>query len=308
MSELIGLIAFVFGSLIVATALGRWMIARDPNSDFVVDWNARVEAWWGMVIVLGLAMLAGFPGVLILFAFLSFAALREFVTIAHLDRADHWAWAGVFFLALPIQYALIAFEWYGLYSIYIPVYGLVLAPVISVLSGRTKRFLSRIGALQMAMMVCIYCVSHVPALMTLDIPGYEGRGVLLVAFLALVTQGSDVLQYVFGRLYGKRPIAPALSPKKTWEGFWGGTLSAAALGAGLYWITPFGPVGAAFLAFVSVLLGFLSGLVMSAIKRDRGIKDWGHAFPGHGGFLDRLDSVVFAAPVFFHLVRYGWAV
>ncbi|PRY95354.1 phosphatidate cytidylyltransferase [Hasllibacter halocynthiae] len=302
------LFLFAFGCLTLATVAGGLMRRRAPGSEFVVDWNARVEVWWGMVVVLGLAMLAGFWGVLLLFAFLSFAALREFVTIAHLDRADHWAWAAVFFLALPVQYGLIAADWYGLYSIFLPVYGLVLAPVISVLSGRTKRFLARIGALQMAMMVCIYCVSHVPALVLLDIPGYEGRGVLLVAFLVLVTQGSDVLQYVFGRLYGRHPIAPALSPRKTWEGFWGGTFSAAVLGAMLWWITPFSPLAAALLAFVSVLLGFLSGLVMSAIKRDRGIKDWGHAFPGHGGFLDRMDSVVFAAPVFFHLVRYGWAV
>jgi phosphatidate cytidylyltransferase len=153
-------------------------------------------------------------------------------------------------------------------------------------------------------MISVFCVSHIPALLTLDIPGFEGKNLLLVAFLVIVVQGSDVLQYVFGKLAGRHKVAPALSPSKTWEGLIGGVASATAVGASLWWITPFSPLQAAGMAFVTCLMGFLGGLVFSAIKRDRGVKDWGRMIEGHGGMLDRLDSVIFAAPILFHLTRY----
>ena len=127
-----------------------------------------------------------------------------------------------------------------------------------------------------------------------------------MVFLILVVQSSDVLQYVWGKLLGRHKIAPELSPSKTVEGFVGGVASATALGAALWWITPFSPLEAALIAFAITLMGFLGGLVMSAIKRDRGVKDWGAIIEGHGGMLDRLDSVCFSAPVFFHIVRYWW--
>jgi phosphatidate cytidylyltransferase len=155
-------------------------------------------------------------------------------------------------------------------------------------------------------MICVFCISHVPALLTLPIPGFEGRNLLLIAFLVIVVQGSDVLQYVWGKLLGRRKVAPELSPSQTWEGLIGGVASATLLGAGLYWATPFNPWQAGALALLICIMGFLGGLVMSAIKRDRGVKDWGTMIEGHGGMLDRLDSVIFAAPIFFHAVRYFW--
>ena len=128
----------------------------------------------------------------------------------------------------------------------------------------------------------------------------------ILIFLILVVQSSDVLQYVWGKLLGRRKIAPGLSPSKTVEGFVGGVLSASGLGAALWWITPFEPGQAFLVALAITLMGFLGGLVMSAIKRDRGVKDWGSLIEGHGGMLDRLDSVCFSAPVFFHITRYWW--
>jgi phosphatidate cytidylyltransferase len=155
-------------------------------------------------------------------------------------------------------------------------------------------------------MISVFCLSHVPALVDLAIPGYESRGVLLIAFLMIVVQLSDVLQYVWGKLLGRRKIAPRLSPSKTLEGLVGGILSATAIGAGLWWMTPFTPLEAAAMSLLITIMGFLGGLVMSAIKRDRGVKDWGHSIAGHGGFIDRLDSVIFSAPLFFHVTRYFW--
>jgi phosphatidate cytidylyltransferase len=157
-------------------------------------------------------------------------------------------------------------------------------------------------------MICVFCLSHVPALLTLDIPDYEGRHLLLIAFLVIVVQSSDVLQYVWGKLFGRRKIAPQLSPSKTVEGVVGGVVSSTLVGAALWWITPFSLWQTGAMALIVNLMGFFGGLVMSAIKRDRGVKDWGQMIEGHGGMLDRLDSVVFAAPIFFHITRYWWTV
>jgi phosphatidate cytidylyltransferase len=155
-------------------------------------------------------------------------------------------------------------------------------------------------------MITVYSISCVPALLILPIDNYQDRNLLLIAYLVLVVELSDVLQYVFGKLFGKRKISPNLSPSKTIEGFIGGILSASLLGACLFWITPFSFIQAGLISFMLTFLGFFGGLVMSAIKRDRGVKDWGSLIGGHGGVLDRLDSLCFTAPVFFHIVRYFW--
>jgi phosphatidate cytidylyltransferase len=153
-------------------------------------------------------------------------------------------------------------------------------------------------------MVTVYCVSHTPALLLLRIPGYQGQNALLIFFLLLVTQMSDVLQYVFGKLLGRTLLAPTVSPSKTVEGLIGGGLGATAVGGAMYWITPFSPLQALAMSFVIVVMGFLGGLTLSAVKRSLGVKDWGAMIEGHGGMLDRVDSLSFAAPIFFHLTRY----
>jgi phosphatidate cytidylyltransferase len=270
--------------------------------------SSRIKAWWVMVIAIAIAFAFGKAGVIALFGFASFAALREFLTLISTRRADHLALAGAFFIVLPAQYYLVWIEWYGLYSIFIPVYAFLLLPILAALRGDATNFMPRVAEVQWGLMLCVFCVSHVPALLTLDIPGYAGRQLLLIAFLVLVVQSSDVLQYIWGKLLGRRKIAPLLSPSKTVEGFVGGVLSATLIGAALWWITPFEPWQAALLALTINLMGFFGGLVMSAIKRDRGVKDWGALIEGHGGMLDRLDSVIFAAPIFFHIIRYWWTV
>lgn len=295
--------------LTLATAVGQTLAfrARPEPGPVIENLNQRIVAWWVMVALIGLAIFAGKGGMVALFGFASLAALREFATLTHTRRGDHWALLTAFLFVLPFQYYLIFIEWYGLYSIFIPVYAFLGLPIIAALRGDTTRFLERIAFVQWGLMVCVFCVSHAGALVTLEIPGFAGRSVLLVAFLIIVVQGSDVLQYVFGKLFGRRKVAPELSPSKTWEGLIGGVASATALGAALWWITPFTPLQAGAMAFVICTMGFLGGLVMSAIKRDRGVKDWGHMIEGHGGMLDRIDSIVFAAPVFFHLTRFWFA-
>lgn len=278
--------------------------ASDPVIDNLV---ARINAWWAMSALLAIAMLFGRAGAVILFALLSFAAMREFLTLTAKSRADHYALAAAFFVVLPVQYYLIWIDWYALYSIFIPVYAFLFLPILSALRAETENFLTRVSETQWGLMICVFAASHVPALLTLQIDGYEGKSILLIAFLVVVVQGSDVLQYVFGKLFGRRKIAPVLSPSKTWEGFLGGVLSASFLGGCLWWMTPFAFWQAFLVALIIAIMGFFGGLVMSAIKRDKGVKDWGHLIAGHGGFIDRLDSVVFSAPIFFHIVRYFWS-
>jgi len=295
--------------LVVASVTGQLLkrryASKGPNA--VIDnLNSRINAWWIMVGAIGVAFALGKTGVIVLFAFASFTALREFVTLLPTRRGDHTALGAAFFVVLPLQYYLVAIDWYGLYSIFIPVYAFLLMPIVAALRGDTKNFMGRVAEVQWALMICVFCISHVPALLTLPIPGYEGRQILLIAFLVLVVQSSDVLQYVWGKLLGRHKIAPLLSPSKTVEGFVGGVASSSLIGAALWWITPFTPWQAGLIALIINLMGFFGGLVMSAIKRDRGVKDWGAMIEGHGGMLDRLDSVIFAAPIFFHITRYWW--
>ncbi|HET7930037.1 MAG TPA: phosphatidate cytidylyltransferase [Rhodanobacteraceae bacterium] len=292
--------------LLVATLIGRVLAwTSQPAKRATIDnLNARINAWWVMALLVGIAFAFGKPGVLVLFFLVSLLALREFITLLPTRGGDYWALVAAFYLVLPIQYLLVGIEWYGLFSIFIPVYGFLLLPILAAGGGDTTRFLERAAKVQWGLMISVFCISHVPALLTLRIAGYEHRNLLLIAFLVIVVQSSDVLQYVWGKLCGRHLIAPKLSPSKTWEGFVGGIASATLLGGLLWWITPFSFYGALAMALVINLMGFLGGLVMSAIKRDRGIKDWGHMIEGHGGVLDRLDSVCFAAPVFFHLTRY----
>ena len=308
--HLMWLLGGVVVILLAASAIGavlRLRLGPDGNSPVIDNLIARTNAWWVMVVLLSIAFLAGRPGVILLFALCSFAALREFLTLTTHSREDHWSLLACFFLVLPLQYYLILIDWYGLYSVFVPVYVFLLLPVLSALRGNPKDFLVRVSETQWALMVCVFCVSHVPALLSLDIPGFEGRNVILIAYLIFVVQLSDVMQYVWGKLIGRTPIAPSLSPSKTWEGFLGGSLTATAVGTLLWWMTPFTMLQAMALCLILTLMGFFGGLVMSAIKRDRGVKDWGHLIAGHGGFIDRLDSVIFAAPIFFHITRFGWS-
>jgi phosphatidate cytidylyltransferase len=299
---------WILGGMIAAatfaSSIGYTLHRKKPDNPAIANMNARVRAWWVMILVGGGALLAGRIAIILLFALISFLALREFITQAPVRKADHSALFVCFFIALPGQYVLIAVDWYGLFSIWIPVYAFLALAVVAAVFTDIERFLERTAVTQWGLMVCVYCVSHIPALMTLRIRGYEGRTPLLMVFVVLIAQVSDILQYVWGKLIGRHRVAPTLSAGKTVAGLIGGVLSATVLGALLWRITPFTVWQAGLMAFLIASLGFLGGLVMSAIKRDRGIKDWSHLIEGHGGMLDRIDSLCFSAPVFFHITRY----
>lgn len=245
-----------------------------------------------MIAVLGIAFWLGQGALILLFCTVSFFVLREFIILTLTRGSDYPALAAAFYLVLSLQYLLIAVDWYGLFSIFIPVYVFLLLPILSSLDGDTTHFLERTAKVQWGMMIAVFCISHVPALLTLDISGYEGRNLLLIAWLVLVVQLSDVLQYVCGKLPGKRRTAPRLSPSQTVEGLAGGSVIATLIGAALHWITPFGFWQALLIVLAFTLLGFFGGLVMSAIKRDRGVKNSGQR---PRGMVEIIQNIIYHA-------------
>ena len=298
----------VFGILIVLTIAGEVLRASQPSgkaNPVVEAFVMRVHTWWGLVILTSLAVLSGRTGVLLLFAFASFAALREYLTYARKTKADHLSLALGAFVILPLQYLFVAFDWTALFTVFIPVYAFLLLPIVSALRGDPSHFLARVAEMQWGLMICVFCISHVPALLTYDMPDGSDRSILLIVFFAMVVQFGDLFEYYAGRRFGRRRVAPKLSPK-TAEGMVVGVLCAMAIGAALHWITPFGLIGAALMAGLASVTGMFGSIVFAAIKRDKGVKDWSHLIPGQGGFLDQLDSVIFAAPVFYHMTHLIW--
>jgi len=298
--------AGILGILLVASIIGA-VLKRSAESDraraTVMNLNARVRAWWVMCALVFSAIILGTITTIVLVALLSFLALREFITLAPTRRADHHTLFWCFFIILPLQYVLVGMRWYGMMAIFIPVWAYLFVAIRSTLSGDHRLYLERTAKIQWGLMITVYCLSCLPALLMLTIPGCAHPADLLL-FLLVVVQLSDVFQYVWGKLLGRHRIAPHLSPNKTWEGFLGGILTATGVGAGLWWMTPFTPLHAAEMALIITVMGFFGGIVMSAIKRDAGGKDFGATIAGHGGILDRIDSLCFSAPVFFHLVRF----
>ncbi|HEY2455847.1 MAG TPA: phosphatidate cytidylyltransferase [Candidatus Acidoferrum sp.] len=305
--KLVALFGGVLCLLVLSSVIGYILKSRqaaDASRTTIDNLNARIKAWWKMSAIFVLSLLLGPIGSLVLFGLISFLAMREYMTLVPTRRGDHRTLFWSFFVIMPLQYYLIGIQWYGLFAIMIPVLAYIFIPSSIAIAGDTAHFLERAAKIQFGLMVCAYCLSHAPALLILKIPGFEAHDARLLLYLVIVDQMSDVLQYVWGKLIGKHKIAWRVSPNKTWEGFVGGVATATALGTALWWVTPFTPLQSAGLSFTICILGFAGGLVMSAIKRDIGIKDFGVVIEGHGGILDRIDSLCFGAPIFFHLVRY----
>lgn len=292
----------VFASL-TAQLLRSTLARRRPHA--VIDnLVSRVNAWWVIALVVGLALAAGRSGVTLLFAAASLRALGEFFPPAPADSGLRKLRIGGFLIVVTVQYA---FVWNGsevAYGVLIPLLIAFGLPLARLCAGDTRPWRTGMRDLCLGLLFCVWGISHVPALFAL--PGLPADGhAWLVVFLLLVVQLSDVLQYVWGKLAGRQAIAPRISPGKTVEGTIGGLLSASAVGAAISGLTPFAPGEAAIVALLLAILGFLGGLTLSAIKRQRGVKDWGNLLPGHGGMLDRLDSLCLSAPAFHYLLSSG---
>ncbi len=306
---------FVFGCLFIASIVLLLLSLREhadgardeEHRQNLVHANTLLRSSWFMVIVFWIGWLSGDAGAIVLFALVSFFALREFMTLSPTRRGDHRSLVLAFFVILPLQYTLVGMRQFDLFTVFIPVYVFLAIPVVSALANDPQRFLERNARLQWGIMVCIYGMSHVPALLLLDFPNYRDRGAFLVFFLVLVVQTCMLVQHVAARRLQRPPIAPAISNSFNWISWGIGVGMASLLGGLLAGITPFKPGQAFAMAFVACVAGSLGHLVMKANKRDRGIPNWGsqgEGVTGAGGLLNRVDALCFSAPVFFHSVRW----
>ena len=311
--------------LAIASWVANYLTRRSSpsiNPALVERFVLRLWSWWLMFAILIAGLFLREVGTVVLFGLVSFWAFREFITMTPTRRGDHRAlfWSLVVFT--PLQYVLIGLsplgikfrngtmiDFYEIYSIMIPVYASLFIPARIAIAGDHKRFLERSAQIQAGLMICVYCLSFAPALLYLKLNTaagvpWTGSNAGLLFFFVLITQFSDIFQWVWGRVANKRVIAKDVSSSRTWEGMVGGALSTGIVGATLYWVTPYTPWESAFMAIVVAALGFAGGMTMSAIKRDRGVHDYGTLVRGHAGVLDRIDTLCFSAPIFYHLTRF----
>lgn len=303
---LIWALGAVFALLVIASVAVRVLESRSPQKNWL-ELKLRIRTWWWIVACFSLTLLGNVPLALVVFALISFLALKEYLTLCATRTADHVVlfWA---YLSIPLQYYWLGIHWYGMFIIFIPVYIFLFLPMRMVLIGETQGFLKAAASLQWGLMICVFCLSHMAAVLTLPQLTHIGepaQGAMLLFYLVALTQLNDVAQYLWGKAFGRCKVAPKVSPNKTLEGFLGGALTTCLLG----WLlgpllTPFSPLHAALAGLLIGVMGFIGDIVISAVKRDIGVKDSGRLLPGHGGVLDRLDSLTYTAPLFFHYVHY----
>jgi len=295
--------SFLFVLLCVASIIVYRLGKRNPEKDYR-ELVLRVKSWWWMIAIFFIAVTVNRTIALIFFAFLSFLALKEYLSLIPTRRADRRVlfWA---YLSIPMQFVWISMNWYGMFIIFIPVYAFLFIPIRMLIIGETHDFLRAIGSLHWGLMTTVFSLSHVAYLFVLPDSGGEHSGAALVLFLVLLTQLNDVAQYVWGKNYGRHKVIPKVSPNKTIEGLIGGVTTTCALSMIISpFLTPLNFFQSIAAGLVIGLGGFVGDVTISALKRDLGVKDTGSLIPGHGGILDRLDSLTYTAPLFFHFIYY----
>jgi len=294
----------IFCILIIASIIVLALKLSQPNKNHN-ELVARIKSWWIMIIIFSFAVAINPTVSILFFAFLSFLAFKEFLSLIPTRRADHRVlfWA---YLAIPVQYLWVGQAWYGMFIIFIPVYMFLFLPTRMILIGETAGFLRALSTIHWGLMTTVFSLSHVAFLFVLpDDVNPAGAGAGLVLYLVFLTQFNDVMQYTWGKLLGRHKIIPKVSPNKTWQGFAGGVLTTTVLAMILAsWLTPFTIWQAGIAGLIIGIGGFIGDVIISALKRDLGVKDSGSLLPGHGGLLDRLDSLFYTAPLFFHYVYY----
>ncbi|EKK04266.1 phosphatidate cytidylyltransferase [Rhodopirellula baltica SH28] len=308
------LIAVILAALGIAT-LVAFLLGR--NDSIAVDaavvkrFRAKLRVWWTMVAIFVIGSLIHWIGLVVLFSMVSFWALREFISMTPTRRGDHRTLFWIFFIFTPLQYILIGLgdEYYPFYSIMIPVYASLFIPARAAIAGDAKRFLERCAKIQAGLLVCVYSLSHAPALLDLQLvrtggEAWTGSNVNLLMFFVLIAQLSLTLERVWSKLAGRHVIAPDINASRTWEGVLGAMMSTGVIAALLRWATPFFWWEALLMGVVVTAMASMGTLTMSAIKRDRGVTDTGTLVQGHAGILDQIDNICFAAPIFYHVTRF----
>lgn len=299
----------LFGMLLLVSFGALLYSLRDPGQragDTWLRFKRDLRALWVGTLLFWLAWISGALGSTLLFGLVSFLALREFITLQHTRRSDHRTLILAFFVVLPLQYLIVAARHFDLFTVFVPVYVFFAVPVVSAMAGDPHRFLERNAKIQWGIVVCVYGLSHAPALLLLEFPKYQDRGAFLLFFLVAVTVASQLVQELASRWLRRRPVARHISRSFSWRAWGSGAFAAAWVGASLYWITPFKAGQALVISFLAAAVGGLGAFVMQALKRDAGVHHWGNrsSVTGAVGLLDRVAPLCFAAPVFFHSVRW----
>jgi phosphatidate cytidylyltransferase len=299
---LFGLLAVVSIAVFTRTLRPQDSEQQDQHTRLLRD----LRALWIGTLVFWLSWLSGPVGATLLFGVFSFLALREFITLAHTRRSDHRSLILAFFIVLPLQYVLVGLRSFDLFSVFIPVYVFLAIPVLSALAGDPERFLERNAKIQWGITVCVFGLSHAPALLLLEFPNYAGRGAFLLFFLVIVAASAQIVQELMSRWLRRRPVARHIDRSFSYRAWMTGALAAALVGALLVWITPFRLWQAMAMGLVAGACGTLGEFVMKALKKDAGVRFWGNqsSVTGAVGLLDRVAPLCFAAPVFFHSVRW----
>lgn len=305
-SSIVWVLSGVYAVLSLATLTVAWLTRNDSHKDHA-ELVQRVRSWWYIVVIFSGALLLDRSVTLLFLGLVSFLALKEYLSLIPTRRADRRVlfWA---YWSIPVQYFWIAIEWYGMFIIFVPVYMFLLLPVGMILVGETKGFLRAAGTLQWGLMTTVFSLSHLAFLLVLpQSQGYPANlsGAGLVLFLVVLTELNDVAQYIWGKIFGRHHVTPSVSPNKTWEGLLGGVLTTMLMSVALApLLTPLGADDALVAGALIAVAGFFGDVSLSALKRDLGIKNSGTLLPGHGGILDRVDSLTYTAPLFFHYLRY----
>ena len=297
-------IVVIFGLLLIASISKSLLVNNNPDKDFT-ELKQRIHSWWWMIVILIVCLIVSKTTAIILFGFISFLALKEFFSIVATRQADRRVifWA---YLSIPIQYYWVSIGWYGMFIIFIPIYIFLFLPMRMVLIGETKGFIRSAGITHWAVMLSVFCLSHIAYLLVLPVKNADAGSIGMVIFLIFMTQINDVAQYVWGKTLGSRQIIPKVSPNKTWEGFLGGVITITLI-SGLVapLLTPLSLIFGLCAGLIISISGFIGDVVISSVKRDLEIKDSGSLIPGHGGILDRFDSLIFTSPLFFHFIYYS---
>ncbi len=305
--DLIGSIQWVIAIILIiliffTTLFIIWK--RLKPSKLVDEMMLRTKSWWGMCFIFLFAATVHSTITYIGLAFLSFFALREIYTLLELRESDRSTLLACY-LSIPIQYYFAYQGWYTMFLIFIPVFMFVIIPFLLVLAGDSKDIIRSMCILPTSLMLGVFGISHLGLLVSFpDMNNNEISGKALLLFLIFITESNDIMQFIFGKIFGKHKILPEISPNKTWEGFIGGVVSTTIIGYFMGFLTPLDSWQLILISFSISVLGFMGDAIISAVKRDFGVKDMSDSIPGHGGFLDRIDSLSTTSSPFFHLIYF----
>ena len=277
------------------------------NVDFS-NLKLRMKSWWLIVFFLGFIFLGNKAVGLLMVGIICFLALKEYFSFIHFEPEDRkllfWA-----YLSIPIQIYFLYTNWIIMFYLFVPLYMFLIIPLRRILCGNVKNFIKVTALIQWGTILNVYTLGYLGAFLLLPFANTtsaaEVNGLQLLLFLLVVNALNDASQYVWGKLFGKKPIVPNVSPHKTWAGFLGGVATTMMISAFLGLVlTPMNTVVSLCAGFMIGVFGFIGDVVLSAVKRDVGVKDSSNLIPGHGGILDRVDSLTYTAPIFFHFFCY----